>query len=449
MAQTKIRNPFLHTHDHDHDHAHGDGHHHHDHDDHDPHDPAQQSLADALRVSFGLLKWVMAILVVVYLFTGVFSVSPQERAVRLRFGKLVGAEGQQVYGPGWHFGLPYPIEQYLRIPVSQRTIDLNRAFWFSPPPGSEGQTLDQLRGGPLNPERDGSLITGDANIVHGQFRVTYHIDDPAAFVRNVGDTAVLESIVRNVAERAILHAVAQTEADEFIRSNFNEPMVREQMRQSLETLDVGVVVDGVMLTRPTAPLPVQQAYQQVNDAESEKAQRIEEARQRATSTLNETAGEGYDELLALVGAYELARAVNNEADAERLLAQIDASLDRLEVASETDGVARIGGQVATVINGAHTESTTHVQQVRGDADYFQQMLRRYREAPELVLSRLSQEARRSILTGDVETLYAASGEGQRLVITTNRDPNLKQQRERERLLQQQQQAREQAQRQGR
>ena len=63
-------------------------------------DAAHQSLADALRVSFWVLKLAMLLLVVVYLFSGVFNVREQEIAVCLRFGRIVGSPGQQVLEPG-------------------------------------------------------------------------------------------------------------------------------------------------------------------------------------------------------------------------------------------------------------------------------------------------------------------------------------------------------------
>src|SRR5690348_12096254 len=102
MAQ-KMRNPFVHHHDHGHDHDHGhgdhdhgDGHDHHhgegDGDGHEPGgngrarfeelDPAQQSLADALRVSFGVLKAIMVVLLILYAFSGFFSVGNNEVALR-------------------------------------------------------------------------------------------------------------------------------------------------------------------------------------------------------------------------------------------------------------------------------------------------------------------------------------------------------------------------------
>lgn len=131
-----------------------------------PIDPAQQSLADALRVSFTILKLIMLVLVVFYLGSNIFNVPTQNTAVRLRFGEVV-SDPLPPGGP--HFAMPYPIEQVINIRTSPQTLSLSRQFWFEVTDADAGKTASELadsKQGPLNPERDGYLITGDSNIVH-------------------------------------------------------------------------------------------------------------------------------------------------------------------------------------------------------------------------------------------------------------------------------------------
>lgn len=59
-------------------------------------DPAQQSLAEAMQLSFGILRVVMLALVAAYAVSGLFSVGSNEVALRLRFGRYVGQPGEQV-----------------------------------------------------------------------------------------------------------------------------------------------------------------------------------------------------------------------------------------------------------------------------------------------------------------------------------------------------------------
>src|SRR5262245_45530806 len=53
-------------------------------------DSGTQALAEALRSSFAIVKVIMVGLLLAFLFSGLFTVSQQERAVLLRFGVPVG-----------------------------------------------------------------------------------------------------------------------------------------------------------------------------------------------------------------------------------------------------------------------------------------------------------------------------------------------------------------------
>ena len=53
-------------------------------------DPAQQSLSDALRLSFAVLKVVMIVLAVFFLASGFFTVNQKQAALVLRFGVPLG-----------------------------------------------------------------------------------------------------------------------------------------------------------------------------------------------------------------------------------------------------------------------------------------------------------------------------------------------------------------------
>src|SRR5436190_353123 len=65
-------------------------------------DAGTQALSDALRSSFAIVKVLMFVLVLAFLGSGIFTVSSQDRAMILRFGKPVGAGADQLLGPGLH-----------------------------------------------------------------------------------------------------------------------------------------------------------------------------------------------------------------------------------------------------------------------------------------------------------------------------------------------------------
>ena len=70
----------------------------------DEFDAANSELANALRRSFGVLKLIMFVLVVLYFLSGWFAVGPGERAVVYRFGDIVNRGStrcRQICPPCW------------------------------------------------------------------------------------------------------------------------------------------------------------------------------------------------------------------------------------------------------------------------------------------------------------------------------------------------------------
>jgi hypothetical protein len=72
-----------------------------------------------------------------------------------------------------------------------------------------------------------------------------------------------------------------------------------------------------------------------------------------------------------------------------------------------------------------------VEKVAGEAQTFEELLPQYERNPRLVLSKIWEDAREAILTGDdVETFYTVPGQ---LELQLNRDPNLQKERQKEQL----------------
>src|SRR5436190_23851803 len=84
-----------------------------------PDDAGSKALSDALHSSFWIVKILMAGLVVLFFASGFFTVAPQERAVKLRFGNPVGEGNSALLGPGAHWAWPYPIDEVVKIPFSE------------------------------------------------------------------------------------------------------------------------------------------------------------------------------------------------------------------------------------------------------------------------------------------------------------------------------------------
>ena len=396
-------------------------------------DAAERSLADALRVSFLILKLAMLLLVVLYLLSGFFNVREQEMAVRLRFGRIVGERGEQVLSPGGpYFSWPYPFEQVVTVPSSPQQLDLNTSFWYETDVSHAGVSASDLQSlvGPLNPEKDGSLLTGDAEVVHARWSVIYTVDDPIGYLTRVRDGGFAERLIRVVTEQSVVNAVAQMTADRLIRSQ-DVSVARLRAQELLDALGSGIRITSLTVKDPVYPLPVRVAVQEVLNAESVRARLIEEAQEQWGRILVGAAGEAFEPLLTLVESYELAS--QSGIDGERLVVleeRLDRCFSGLGIGLD-GGVIPIGGEVAQLIHDAKTYRTEVISRIRGEADYFNRLLPEYRANPRIVRSRLWEDAKERILTGDVETMYLPRGQA---YLELNRDPRVQQERERQKLL---------------
>lgn len=391
-------------------------------------DPAQQSLAEALRVSFGILKLAMLAALVAYAFSGTFSVGSNEAALRLRFGDYVGAPGDRVLERGTYLAAPFPIEQVVKIDTRPTTLTLDREFWYEAGDSDQGMTRDQIRNSrarPLNPVRDGSLLTGDLNIVHARWTVTYRVTEPVQFVTNVGDKHLAENLVRCAVQHGIVQAVAQLPADDLLKGIVNREVALAVSQRKLVEMGTGLTVDQLALDKVSAPVSVIGSFDAVTTAETDRAQRIVAAQQDRARILGEAAGEGSEKFLALLDRFERAMEVGPPADAATAEAAIDRTLEDLAI----DG-APIGGDVARIVNTAKTYRTQVVERVKGDSETFERLLPQYQRNPRIILSRLWEDARERILTGDVETFYTVPG---KLQIQLNRDPAIQKERQQEQI----------------
>lgn len=394
-------------------------HHHHHHDDepqlsYDQMDAAQRSLADALRVSFLILKIVMVILVALYLFSGTFYVPSGKVAVVMRFGQIVGeSPEEQVFQPGkLNFAFPFPIDQIVEVPAEnvRQELIIDKAFWYTRDDAAASQlTVDQ-----------GSLITGDANIVHAQFVVYYYVDDPVAFVRALVDPklardaermAQAEEIVRAAATEGIVHAIATIDADSVVRQSLigTSGEARKQAQNVLDRLDCGVRIGDIAVRQTAMPASVRDAYNRVSEANNEAQDEINKARRQANDILGSATGsDAHDPLWELIKQYELVadRADSPDPDeaaaAREELKQLDGEFERIfrerRVPVGDGNYVPIDGEAAAAITAAEAFVSEVTREADTKAKTFRSLLEKYREGPEVFMTRAWLNARDRIFS---------------------------------------------------
>lgn len=351
----------------------------------EPLDPGSQSLADALRASFRVLKGIMVLVAILYLFSGVFKVDQNELAVVSRFGELVEGGPKE---PGLHLCWPYPIDTVQKVQTSPRTYTVD-AFWLKLSDAEKTKELSDLsyRTGGLNPAYEGALLTGDRAIMHMLVKVQYHVSSAKDFVTNVMDDAEL---MRSIMQNALIAEAARTTADviwkdparitgeneEEGQSTPSPVQIRAQAR--LDELQTGIVIDNISTDRSHYPLQVKDEFLAVSDAENRMRQLLQEASKIWEEKLKGAAGTVYDQV---IGEIERLDQTTDEKTRAETIERITTLLAEKATGEAGRRIKLAEGERDRIVDDAHAQ-----------ADRFITMLEAYQQDPELVRQRLRQNA---------------------------------------------------------
>jgi membrane protease subunit HflK len=360
--------------------------------------------------------------------------------VRLRFGEVVGDGENRILQKGVHFGWPFPIEEVIKVPNDRRSVDLAEQFMYSMTDEERALPIDQraerrqLQN--LDPAKDGSLITGDVNIAHGEWKVFYRIEDPVNYLENVGSEEAAAELVRVAAEHGIVQTAAQVSADTLLSANDTiRTSLMSRIQDSLDRMDSGIRLLDVSGTA-MVPLQVRNARNAVTSASSERAQAVLEAQREHDELLGSAAGAAWEQLWQMVQAYERARLSNDAEALQQAEADLMQAFETLNT-GEKYGNMPIGGEVAQAIHQARTYRAQVEEQTRAEADYFKAMLVAYNENPQVFVQRAWTEMLAQLLDSekDIEVYYAQE-KGQ-IRIHLHRDPQLQRRRDEKRMAEEQ------------
>lgn len=252
-----------------------------------PEDAGAQALAEALRSSFRIIKFLMVVLVAAFFVSGIFTVDPNQVAIVLRFGNQTDG----LLKPGLHWAFPYPIDEVVRIPVGQSHTVVSSAGWFPITPEMEAAGQLPMAMPFLRPGVDGYTLTGDGNIIHVRATLKYHLQAERAenYVFHYADPT---SLLQNILNSAINHASARFTADSAIfadRQGFNE-LVAVRARQLIDEYNMGVAVDALEV-QTSPPLEVRAEFDELVNAYQTADTKVREANTYASSTTNAALGQ--------------------------------------------------------------------------------------------------------------------------------------------------------------
>ena len=238
--------------------------------------------------------------------TAYYTVPSDSVAVVQRFGKYL-----KEVPPGLHFKLPLGIDAATIVPVKRQ---LKQEFGFTTPGASDPYQSPRPRG----EERETQMVTGDLNAALVEWVVQYRISDPVKFLFEVREPS---ETLRYVSESVMREVVGDRTVDEVITIGRQEIETEALTKmQALSTkYAMGISIDQVQLKNINPPEPVQESFNEVNQAQQEKEKLINEARRDYNRVIPLAEGEK-DQRIREADGYRLRRINEAEGDVARFSA---------------------------------------------------------------------------------------------------------------------------------
>lgn len=245
--------------------------------------------------------WVVALIALgIWLATGIYIVSPDQKGVVLRFGRLA-----RVTDPGPHYNLPYPFETVYKPKVTEvKRLEVGFRTIHPGPPARYRDVPDESL-----------MLTGDENIVDVDIITQFRIADPVKYLFNV--KAPTET-VRDAVEAAIREVVGSQNIDEALTTGKAkiEEDTRLLLQKILDSYDAGLKVDVVKLQDVVPPKQVINAFMDVASAREDKNRLINEAQGYNNSVIPEARGR-VAQILNDAEAYRAEKVRKAQGDASR------------------------------------------------------------------------------------------------------------------------------------
>ena len=289
-------------------------------------------LARLLDAAWRRMHWWIAVMAVLYLGSGITVVKPDEVAVILRWGRLVGdTAGLQEHASGLLFAFPRPMDSVIRIPV-KHVYEVTVATLASS--GDEALANSST----LDPLTEGYAVTGDQNIIHARVVARYRIRDAASWALygpiadDVMRVEVTAAMTRSLGEMGVDRVLADGRKDLIARAT-------ERAQAGLNASHAGLELTSLELIQLAPPTALAGDFTAVQSA--------------------------------FIGAET--RRKESQAYAERVIPQAQAQAD-------------------SMLQSARASADSQLAAARGESAAFLALSREYRANPAVVRERLYRDA---------------------------------------------------------
>lgn len=388
-------------------------------------DPANKSLADALRITLRLVYAGMVILGAFFVVSGSTQVQENQRGVKLTFGKISQGEVQ----PGLSINPPPPIGELIKVEVGQAEIKLDTDFYiFVSDKKDLNKPIEQLTSSAspnLTPGQGGYNITAEGNIAHTQWKVVFKRDDAVKWAANMmpdQETAIVTAAVR----RGVVHSCAKVSIDELLKQTSGGPVAtraKQIAQEQLDQMKTGIRVEQLLLERTMPPLYLLAQFNKVQSSVAESTTKQEAAESEARTKLAQIAGESAKPLISLIDEYESAIEGLGQRKPDAVLADINAVLAGQDVTVNGQTIRGMtSGQAASIVSQAKQYRSEVITKLNAEFTRYQTKLAQFQSNPSLMVATEINDAVRVFMDRPGVQTTLLPGNTERIMLTLSRDP---------------------------
>jgi len=246
----------------------------------------------------------VTLLIVVWAFSGLYRVLPDEQGVVLRFGKFVTTTQ-----PGLNYHIPYPVESVL-TPKVTKVNRLDIGFRSASDSGRSSGIADVAE--------ESLMLTGDENIVNIDFSVFWVIKDAGKFLFKIQSPV---ETVKAAAETAMREVIAKSNLQPILTEGRSkiEIEVQDIIQSLLDEYEAGIQITQVQTQKADPPDQVIDAFRDVQAARADMVRSKNEAEAYANDVIPRARGDA-QKILQEAEAYKKQVVAAAEGEASRFLA---------------------------------------------------------------------------------------------------------------------------------
>jgi regulator of protease activity HflC (stomatin/prohibitin superfamily) len=218
-------------------------------------------------------------------------------------------------------------------------------------------------------------------------------------------------------QRAVTEIAGGMSLQQLIETDDARPAIQTRAQQILDSAQCGVTLTEINILRKEPPFAIRRAFNEVQQSRVQAGESIQRAREDAQKTLIKTAGNNYAAIISLIDQYQAAIGQNQAAEAEAILAKLNATFENSQGSSgAAEGVSSIAGDVDRVIQRARSYRAEVASTMGSQATRFEALLDAYHKNPAMVVKKLWLEAYANVLNRPTNEVFFVPSDGGPYVI---------------------------------